>query len=73
MTDVPTFEARFRSARCPADCGEPIEKGDEVKWAGDHVIHAGCEFVDEESLKPKGSFCPRCWTERSKSGACACA
>lgn len=72
MMEARTFEAKYRSERCPADCGEPIEAGDEVKWSGDHVVHAGCEVIDDRHLKPKGSFCPRCWTERSVAGACAC-
>lgn len=69
-----TFEAKF-GGRCAAGCGEPVEPGDEVKWADDgqreRVVHAGCDLVQERALQP-GSVCQECWTERSVTGACQC-
>lgn len=74
MREARTFEAKIRS-ECPAGCGEPIEVGDEVRWAYDgqreRVIHAGCDLIVEKRLEA-GSVCPRCFTEKSVSGACAC-
>lgn len=69
-----TFEAKFNGP-CAASCGEQIEVGDEARWASDgqreRVIHAGCDLIVEKRLQA-GSVCPRCFTEKSVSGACAC-
>lgn len=75
-----TFEARY-PGWCPAGCGQPIEVKDEVKWdllpgepdlpGNSRVVHAGCSMADTQD-GAAGEVCPRCWTEKSRSGACAC-
>lgn len=72
MMDARTFEAGFNGP-CAAQCGEPIEAGQEVTWQDDgsrqRVAHAGCLIVVE---KRAGEACNRCFTERAVNGSCAC-
>jgi hypothetical protein len=74
VMEARTFPARFNGP-CAADCGEGIEKDEEVKWVNDgqrdRVVHAGCELIQAGKLEA-GTVCQKCWTERSVAGACAC-
>lgn len=64
-----TFRAKY-PGRCTA-CDEPIEIGDRLATTEDGFhVHEACPDTFP-SVQPRET-CPRCWTERSVSGACAC-
>lgn len=67
------FEARY-PGRCPA-CEEEIRVGDDLIFNDDDVtVHFGC--ANRPRLSPvtgkAREICPRCFTEKSVSGTCAC-
>ncbi len=68
-----TFSARFRSV-CP-DCGNHIEKDDDVTYSGGDVVHADkneCIAAVTGGRGDADGTCDRCWTVKSSTGACLC-
>jgi len=57
------FKAKY-SGRCAANCGEPIEEGDQVIHVDDEVVHVGCEDTARiRSLESEKTrvVCENCW------------
>ena len=64
-----TFEARY-PGRCAA--GDEISVGDILAYDSDRQgIHVECADYPDRPKK-RGEICPRCFTEKSLTGACAC-
>lgn len=65
-----TFPARY-PGRCAA-CQERIIEGDQIGYTeDDEIVHADCEASAPRETPPRET-CPRCFMERSVSGACGC-
>lgn len=66
------FEARY-PGRCLA-CNEPIDIGDDLTYDYDQVVHYECagRAASLATIGRRLEVCPRCFTEKSISGACAC-
>lgn len=41
------FYAKWDSGKCP-ECGDPIEKGDEVSYSGQDLLHSECNYSPSE-------------------------
>lgn len=66
--------ARWQTA-CAAECGRPIEPGEDMERAGEGWVHASCDPDVIPSIIEAGiehPVCPRCWLERSVDGSCGC-
>jgi hypothetical protein len=63
------FEARY-PGRCPS-CQHGIEVGDELIMEDEVAVHFDCAGEPTKRIRPR-EVCPRCFTEKSVSGACAC-
>jgi hypothetical protein len=50
------FTAQY-PGRCHADCGQTIEPGDDVTYADDELVHAGCTPKTERPAV----ICGTCW------------
>ncbi|NYD39932.1 hypothetical protein [Nocardioides panaciterrulae] len=64
------FEARY-PGRCPA-CHEPIDVGDDPVMEDHRAVHFECAGDQPRPQLVPREICPRCFTEKSVSGACAC-
>lgn len=67
------FEARY-PGRCPA-CEDAIEVGDDLAYDEDVVVHFVCvgrTATHQAASKKPREVCPRCFTQKSVSGACIC-
>lgn len=61
-----TFEAKYAD-EC-STCWEPIEVGQVARYeGGSRIVHDVCP-----TLPAAREVCPRCFMERSLSGACGC-
>lgn len=58
-----TFTARFRG-RCYADCGEPIEPGDDVAYVNEHLMHVDCSGLAPREDERPVTICPDCHPTR---------
>lgn len=54
-----TFEAKY-NGRCAADCGWPIQEGEQVAYVDDQLVHADCAR-DASLRKPEPVICSTCW------------
>lgn len=67
------FLARY-PGRCRS-CSEPIEVDDELLMQDEGAVHFDCagdrNAAYAKVSKPR-EVCPRCFTEKSVSGACVC-
>lgn len=59
-----TFKAKYRGY-CSADCGDPIEEGDEVEYVDDELMHHHCALDFRPSSLVQGSRCNNCFTVHS--------
>jgi hypothetical protein len=62
------FEAQYRGV-C-SGCGEPFAPGELIERAGMTYEHAG--VCPEQRPVKVGAVCPKCFIEKSLTGACGC-
>lgn len=67
-----TFEAKYRGRCADGDCRRPIERGDPVVFVDQALFHDECALDGCAPAPITRSVCPKCFTERSVSGACSC-
>lgn len=58
------FRARYEGW-CAAECGEPIEVGNDVTYVETHLVHAWCSDTAADHLRSAASerpvtICPTC-------------
>lgn len=63
------FAARY-PGRCPS-CRESIDIGDDLAMDDEQAVHFDCAGSRPAAARPR-EVCPRCFIERSVSGACGC-
>lgn len=70
MSTARKFEARY-PGRCVA-CEERIEVGEDLVMEDEQAVHFGCAGRASQPARRLTEVCPRCFTEKSLTGACGC-